>query len=358
MLRAIIEQAGLVLEQDYAQMKLMDMENERLRQKAFTKCQQKAAKKLTSGQAHHMTATEMMDLLAWQTWESAMRDLFKEASERFKAQRKAIDNYHKQIAANRKAEEKARKAAERQAKKAEKEAEKARALAERMATRGHGRGHGLGRGRGRGVDEGAATLIAQVSDISSYEEGLSDSDFARTDDNDVPETSVTRENTRLLRTCRIRAPRFLPESDSEEDEVPPIARPQLRPRPRRVILIVRPPVVPPSADTSNQALDDTTPSLQLPQKHCDLTTRVAIISVRNTEEVTTLPSTSQPIPCLAPKGASTAAQDEAIQSNNTEVGSSRSVLDSQPGTQLGEGADVAAKGLLTRRSTRIAVRRK
>ena len=116
MLRAIIEQAGLVLEQDYAQMKLMDMENERLRQKAFTKCQQKAAKKLTSGQARHMTATEMMDSLAQQTWESAMRDLFKEASERFKAQRKAIDNYHKQIAANRKAEEKARKAAEHQAK--------------------------------------------------------------------------------------------------------------------------------------------------------------------------------------------------------------------------------------------------
>ena len=344
-------------------MKLMDMENKRLHQKAFTKCQQKAAKKLTSGQARHMTATEMMDSLARQTWESAMRDLFKEASERFKAQRKAIDNYHKQIAANRKAEEKARKAAERQAKKAEKEAEKARALAERMATRGHGRGcgcgRGLGRGRGRGVDEGATTLIAQVSDISSYEEGLSDSDFARTDDNDIPETSVTRENTWLLRTCRKRAPRFLPEGDSEEDEVPPIARPQPRPRPRRVILIVRPPVVPPSADTSNQALDDTTPSLQLPQEHCDLTTRIAITSVGNAEEVTTiLPSTSQPIPCLAPKGASTAAQDEAIQSNNTEVGSSRSVLDSQPGTQLGEGADVAAKGLLTRRSTRIAVRRK
>jgi hypothetical protein len=119
------------------------------------------------------------------------------------------------------------------------------------------------------------------------------------------------------------------------------------------------PVVPPSADTSNQALDDTTPSLQLPQEHCDLTTRVAITSVGNTEEATTtLPSTSQPIPCLAPKGDSTAAQDEAIQSDNTKVGSSRSVLECEPSTQLGEGADVAAKGLLTRRSTRIAVRRK
>jgi len=32
-----------------------------------------------------MTAPEMMDMLARQTWESAMGELFKEASERFKA---------------------------------------------------------------------------------------------------------------------------------------------------------------------------------------------------------------------------------------------------------------------------------
>jgi hypothetical protein len=65
MLRDIIEKAGVVLEQDYAQMKLMDLENERLRQKAFAKDQRKAVrKKLASGQARHMTAPEMMDLLA------------------------------------------------------------------------------------------------------------------------------------------------------------------------------------------------------------------------------------------------------------------------------------------------------
>jgi len=56
-------------------------------------------KKFTSGQACHMTAPEMVELLTQQTWESAMGDLFKEASEKFKAQRKAIDNYHKAIAA-------------------------------------------------------------------------------------------------------------------------------------------------------------------------------------------------------------------------------------------------------------------
>ena len=53
------------LKQDYAQMKLMDLENEWLCQKAFAKDKQKAARrKLTSGQAHHMTAPEMLDLLA------------------------------------------------------------------------------------------------------------------------------------------------------------------------------------------------------------------------------------------------------------------------------------------------------
>jgi len=64
MLQDILEQAGVVLEQDYAQMKLMDLQNEWLCQKAFTKNQQKAVKKLASGQARHMTAPEIMDLLA------------------------------------------------------------------------------------------------------------------------------------------------------------------------------------------------------------------------------------------------------------------------------------------------------
>jgi hypothetical protein len=68
-LRAIIKQVGIELEQDYAQMKLMDLENERLCQKAFTKEKQKAArKKLTLDQACHMTAPEMIDHLARQTW--------------------------------------------------------------------------------------------------------------------------------------------------------------------------------------------------------------------------------------------------------------------------------------------------
>jgi hypothetical protein len=54
----IIRQAGIALEEDYTQIKLMDLENERLRKQAFEKGQQKKLNKLTSGHARHMTAEE------------------------------------------------------------------------------------------------------------------------------------------------------------------------------------------------------------------------------------------------------------------------------------------------------------
>lgn len=131
MLCEIIEKVGVELEQDYAQMKLMDSENEQLCQKAFSKDQQKAArKKLTSGQAHHMTAPKIVDLLVQQTLESIMGDLFKEASEQFKMRQETIDDHHKQVTANKKVEEKAWKVEGCHAKILELEAKKARIWAE------------------------------------------------------------------------------------------------------------------------------------------------------------------------------------------------------------------------------------
>jgi hypothetical protein len=49
MLRDIITQAGIALEEDYVQMKLMDLENERLWKQAFEKEKQKNPHKLSSG---------------------------------------------------------------------------------------------------------------------------------------------------------------------------------------------------------------------------------------------------------------------------------------------------------------------
>ena len=63
MLQDIIVQAGIALEEDYAQMKLMDLENERLRKQAFQKEKQKTQNKQSSGQARHMTAAENLDFL-------------------------------------------------------------------------------------------------------------------------------------------------------------------------------------------------------------------------------------------------------------------------------------------------------
>ena len=127
-----------MLEQDFAQMKLMDLENEKLRKRAFEKDKRKAAKwKLTSRQARHMTGDEMLDSLARYDWESKMSDLFKEASPRFKAQKKGIDDYYKNIAEERKSADRATKDADRLAKKAacmEAAAEKERKRAERDAT--------------------------------------------------------------------------------------------------------------------------------------------------------------------------------------------------------------------------------
>ena len=51
MLQDIISQAGIVLEKNYVQMKLMDLENERLRKQVFEKGNRKNQNKLTSGHA-------------------------------------------------------------------------------------------------------------------------------------------------------------------------------------------------------------------------------------------------------------------------------------------------------------------
>ena len=215
----------------------MDLENERLRKKAFAKDQRKAAKrKLTSGQAHHMTAPEMMDFLARQTWESAMGNLFKEASEQFKARRKAIDDHHKALAAEQKLADRERKAAERQAKKAEAEAEKAKMRAERITMRARGRGgrithaHGRGRGRGRGRGQGGVERTMLVEDIDSdgSEMQMSDSGSTSTDHEDVQIPDVQPERW-LPRACRAKAPRFLASDAEDEEDAPQITRPRPRP---------------------------------------------------------------------------------------------------------------------------------
>ena len=146
-----------------------------------------------------MTAPEMIDLLAQQTWKSAMAYVFKDASEQFKARQKAIDNYHKAIAAERKLADQEQKAAEQQAKKAEANAEKARLQAERTAACGHGRGSqticACGSGQGWGHGQGCCqdcgqgglgqTMLAYRSESNDLELQTLDSDSGSTDQEDI-----------------------------------------------------------------------------------------------------------------------------------------------------------------------------
>jgi hypothetical protein len=147
MLREIIAEAALVLEQDYTQMKLMDLENEKLRKRAFAREERKTKKKLVAGQARHMTAEENLDMLAREDWEKLMKDIFKELAPRLKVQKKTITLFYQNLEKERKAAERAQKTEERQTKKANADAEKA-------AKRGHGRGHRWGQGQRQSPGQG------------------------------------------------------------------------------------------------------------------------------------------------------------------------------------------------------------
>jgi hypothetical protein len=219
MLRDIIAQAGIALEEDYAQMKLMDLENERLRRRAFEKEKRKTQNKRSSGHARHMTAAENLDLLAHQDWESKMKDIFKEAAPRFKVLKKSILDYYKEI-------EKANKVAEREAKRA--------AAAAARATRAGNRGRSRGRGRGaRGGARGGAS--AGNSDSGGAESsGTTESSDVNSDSDSESEAEIPIPRSRRQRPVRVIQGRHeaVPEQERSEYTEQPQPQPQPRPRPR------------------------------------------------------------------------------------------------------------------------------
>ena len=111
-LRAIATAACEQVQKDYAQMILMDDENERLRQLAFRK-QKKRKKQQTSSHPRHMTGDENLEALARADWETGMKAVFQEAAVVFKAQRKEINNHYKALAHQDKLAQQRQKAAER-----------------------------------------------------------------------------------------------------------------------------------------------------------------------------------------------------------------------------------------------------
>jgi len=75
-LRELLQAAAVQLQKDFAQMKLMDAENERLRKRAFAK---KTRKRIEgSGHARHMTAEENLTALELESRKTLWRAVLKE----------------------------------------------------------------------------------------------------------------------------------------------------------------------------------------------------------------------------------------------------------------------------------------
>lgn len=175
-LRKLAVAAGAILDANYAQMKLMDSENERLRRKAFAKKKKRVA--VNTGAARHLTSDEMLEGLAFADHKKGMATVFVELKPKFKG-------IKKRLAAAEKALKVAKKRAEAAAKAAKRQAEKDARAAVTGRGRGRGCGRGRGQGRGRGVGRGRArgngvarrdihtTADTSFESAAEYFEGLS-----------------------------------------------------------------------------------------------------------------------------------------------------------------------------------------
>ncbi|KAF8874870.1 hypothetical protein CPB84DRAFT_1829297 [Gymnopilus junonius] len=119
----LLDKACFQMQRDYALKKLMDRENERLRQRLFNK-ENKVGKKPTTDYGRHLTSEENLQALALVEWKTAMKEVF--ASNAFKERRKLLDDEEKQLALEEKEREKQQRKDEQEEKKREKEREKER----------------------------------------------------------------------------------------------------------------------------------------------------------------------------------------------------------------------------------------
>ncbi|KAJ3484616.1 hypothetical protein NLI96_g5517 [Meripilus lineatus] len=121
-LRELLSKAGIELEKNYAQMRLMDMENGNLRQQLYNK--PKKPSKKTSSHSRHLTNEENLQLLAKEEAMQLWKDVFKEAAPQFRAQKDKIKQFYQDEAAEQKRAVAAAKAVEREQEKLAKEAER------------------------------------------------------------------------------------------------------------------------------------------------------------------------------------------------------------------------------------------
>jgi hypothetical protein len=131
LLHGLLGDAKAVIETQHAEKVLMGDENRKLRQQLFNRSD-RPQKKLVNTLSRHMTSEENLDALAHHEWAEKMKLTLKEAAQKFRALKRAIEDHEKGQAreeqrAHREQEKEAReaeKALERQWKEAEKEEER------------------------------------------------------------------------------------------------------------------------------------------------------------------------------------------------------------------------------------------
>jgi len=119
----LLYRADQQIQADYAQMRLMDDENGRLRQRAYAKAKKKGKDQRESSDARHMTSMENLEKLARSDWKAEMQGTFKLIRERGKTQEKEVANHNK-VLEQEKRERVLDKRYAAEMKKAEAEAEK------------------------------------------------------------------------------------------------------------------------------------------------------------------------------------------------------------------------------------------
>ncbi|KAJ7702574.1 hypothetical protein B0H16DRAFT_1831906 [Mycena metata] len=169
-LRALLKAAGIELQKDYAQMVLMNRENENMCQQLHAK-KNKTKRTYTTGKARLMTSDEMAQVLLHDLHKKQVAELHSELRKTvFTAMKKAnsqAKNAEKAERAAAKETEKATRAAEKATKAAERAVEKQRKAAEKEAAKAV---RALARGGGVEVRVARAAAVAEAG----VEAGLRD----------------------------------------------------------------------------------------------------------------------------------------------------------------------------------------
>ncbi|KAH7929520.1 DDE-domain-containing protein [Leucogyrophana mollusca] len=251
-LRQFALKAKAQMEGDFASKKLMEAENERLREQLFAKKKQTGYRREGGSGARHMTSTEMMDALAKADWEVKMKDVHEEAAKHFKQLRLTIRQYEKASADAQKRSEREKQAAVREAVR---EAQKALKVTFSFVTKRIAQAQKTAhrellntRKAGEMAAKKAAAQAKRAA-AAAKREALEEKRQAAKEQKELKQTEKARRRLELAKAkkdsnhkvVQQKAKRTISSNEEPADETAPMAeelqshpRPRPRPRPRRI----------------------------------------------------------------------------------------------------------------------------